>query len=96
MCIRDSDKEQKARILFQMASAEQGKYYQYEAQQPGIPYDDKDWEKKQETHDANLAATKNQKYRTYFTQLKNGYADTETARHLMGSCSYFGYFMKRK
>lgn len=91
-----TDKEQKARILFQMASAEQGKYYQYEAQQPGIPYDDKDWEKKQETRDANLAATKNQKYRTYFTQLKNGYADTETARHLMGSCSYFGYFMKRK
>ena len=26
-----SNKEEKARILFQMASAEQGKYYQYEA-----------------------------------------------------------------
>jgi hypothetical protein len=35
------DKEQKARILFQMASAEQGKYYQWEARQPNVSYDDK-------------------------------------------------------
>jgi len=38
---------------------------------------------------------KNQKFRTYFAVLKNQYADTETAKSLMGSCSYFGYFMKR-
>ncbi len=89
-------KEQKARILFQLASVEQGKYYQYEYQQPEISYDDKNWEKKRENREKDLAAIKNQKYRTYFTQLKNNYADTETAKQLMGSCSYFDYFMKRR
>ena len=41
------NKEQKARLLFQMASAEQGKYYQYEAKnQANIDYADPKWSEK--------------------------------------------------
>lgn len=90
-----TDNEQKARILFQMASAEQGKYYQWEAKQPEIPYDDKNWEQKSNQQQTDFANMKNQKYRTYFAQLKQNYGNTETAKSLMGSCSYFDYFMKR-
>jgi hypothetical protein len=90
-----SDKEQKARILFQMASAEQGKYYQYEAQNPSnIDYSDPKWSEKTDAHQKQLDQIKNQKYRTYFALLKTQYANTETAKNLMGSCSYFSYFMK--
>ncbi len=89
-------KEQKARILFQMASAEQGKYYQYEAKnQINIDYSDPKWSEKTDAHQKQMDQIKNQKFRTYFAVLENQYADTETAKSLMGSCSYFGYFMKR-
>lgn len=88
--------EEKARILFQMASAEQGKYYQYEANtNPDVDYSDPNWQQKQETQMQVLAQTKNQKYRTYFTALKKTYSDTQTAKNLQTSCSYFDYFMKR-
>lgn len=91
-----TDKEQKARILFQMASAEQGKYYQYEEKnRPDIDYSDPKWSEKEQAHQAELDNLKNQKYRTYFAQLKAQYADTQAASDLMGSCSYFSYFMKR-
>ncbi|KMQ68165.1 hypothetical protein ACM39_09955 [Chryseobacterium sp. FH2] len=91
-----SNKEQKARVLFQMASAEQGKYYQYEAKNPSdVSYSDPKWSEKNDAYQKQLDNIKNQKYRTYFAQLKTQYADTETAKNLMGSCSYFGYFMKR-
>lgn len=90
-----SDKERKARILFQMASAEQGKYYQYEAKnQANIDYSDPKWSEKTDAHQKQLNQIKNQKYRTYFALLKTQYADTEISKKLMGSCSYFGYFMK--
>lgn len=90
-----SDKEQKARVLFQMASAEQGKYYQYEAKNPSkIDYSDPKWSEKSDAYQKQLDLIKNQKYRTYFALLKSQYADTETTKNLMGSCSYFGYFMK--
>lgn len=89
------DKEHKARILFQMASAEQGKYYQYEAKNPSkTDYSDPKWNEKSDAYQQQLNQIKNQKYRTYFTMLKSRYAGTETAKNLMGSCSYFGYFMK--
>ncbi|MCU7614199.1 hypothetical protein N0B16_07090 [Chryseobacterium sp. GMJ5] len=91
-----TDREQKARVLFQMASAEQGKYYQYEAKnQPQTNYDDPQWSEKNDAYQKKLSDLKNQKYRIYFTQLKSQYSDTETARTLLGSCSYFDYFMKR-
>lgn len=91
-----TNKEQKARILFQMASAEQGKYYQYEAKnQANIDYSDPKYSEKSDAHLKQLDEIKNQKFRTYFAMIKNQYADTETAKGLMGSCSYFGYFMKR-
>jgi len=91
-----TDKEQKARILFQMASAEQGKYYQYgEKNQANIDYSDPKWSEKEQAHQTELDNLKNQKYRTYFAQLKAQYADTQAAKDLMGSCSYFSYFMKR-
>lgn len=90
------NKEEKARILFQMASAEQGKYYQYEAKnQKEYDYSDPKWSEKEEAYQKELNNLRNQKYRTYFTQLKAQYSDTEVAKGLMGSCSYFSYFMKR-
>ncbi|MCW3162094.1 hypothetical protein [Chryseobacterium oryctis] len=91
-----NNKEEKARVLFQMASAEQGKYYQYESKNPSnIDYSDPKWSEKTDAYQKQLNDIKNQKYRTYFAQLKTQYAETETAKNLMGSCSYFGYFMKR-
>ncbi|MCJ7934423.1 MAG: hypothetical protein MUW56_12495 [Chryseobacterium sp.] len=90
-----NNKEEKARILFQMASAEQGKYYQYEAKsQVDYDYSDAKWSEKQDAHQKELDHTKNQKYRTYFALLKTQYSDTETAKNLMGSCTYFNYFMR--
>lgn len=92
-----ADKEQQARILFQMASAEQGKYYQWEAQQQSnIDYSDPKWSEKNDAFRLSLDKAKNEKYRTYFTQLKSQYATTQTAKSLMGSCSYFDYFMKKQ
>ena len=90
------DKEQKARILFQMASAEQGKYYQYEAKNTfNANYDDPDWSKKQDEWMKNMDQSKNQKYRTYFAELKKNYAETQTSKGLQGTCSYYDYFMKK-
>nr|WP_315035034.1 hypothetical protein [uncultured Chryseobacterium sp.] len=91
-----NNKEEKARILFQMASAEQGKYYQYEAKAPkDFDYSDPKWSEKEDARQKEMNDLKNQKYRTYFAQLKSQYGDTETTKSLMGSCSYFSYFMKR-
>ncbi|HCM35314.1 hypothetical protein [Chryseobacterium sp.] len=91
-----NNKEEKARILFQMASAEQGKYYQYEAKaQKDFDYSDPKWSEKEDARQKEMDNLKNQKYRTYFAQLKTRYSDTEAAKNLMGSCSYFSYFMKR-
>ena len=88
--------EQKARILFRMASAEQGEYYQYEQKQPyDLKYDDPDYDKKQEAYLKNRDQIKNQKYRTYFAELKKNYSNTQTSRALQGSCLYYDYFMKR-
>ncbi|WP_261510950.1 hypothetical protein [Chryseobacterium paludis] len=90
-----ANKEEKARILFQMASAEQGKYYQYEANNPSkISYSDPKYSEKSDAYQKQLDDTKNQKFRTYFALLKTQYSDTEAAKSLMGSCSYFSYFMK--
>ena len=91
------DQEQKARILFQMASAEQGKYYQYEAKDSfDIKYDDPDYDRKQTEYNNALTQTKNQKYRTYFAELKKNYGNTQTSKSLQGSCSYYDYFMKKQ
>lgn len=88
--------EQKARILFQMASAEQGKYYQYEAKTNfESDYNDPDWSKKRDAFENALGQTKNQKYRTYFAELKKNYSQTSTAKSLQESCSYFEYFLRR-
>jgi len=90
-----SNKDQKARVLFQMASAEQGKYYQYEAKNPSkIDYSDPKYSEKSDAYQIQLNNIKNQKYRTYFAILKSQYADAEVTKNLMGSCSYFSYFMK--
>ncbi|MET3535611.1 hypothetical protein [Chryseobacterium limigenitum] len=90
-----NNKDQKARVLFQMASAEQGKYYQYEAKNPSkIDYSDPKYSEKSDAYQIQLNDIKNQKYRTYFAILKSQYADAEVTKNLMGSCSYFSYFMK--
>ena len=90
-----SNVEQKARITFQLASAEQGKYYQWETNQPSIEWSDKDWEAKTKKRDEDFAKEKNAKFRTYFSQLKSQYGNTATSQDLMGSCSYYHYFMKK-
>lgn len=93
---QSANPEQKARILFQMASAEQGKYYQYEANTNfDTDYNDPDWSKKRDAFDNALGKTKNDKYRTYFAELKKNYSQTATAKSLQGSCSYFDYFLRR-
>ncbi|AZZ57598.1 hypothetical protein [Riemerella anatipestifer] len=93
---RSTDRETQARILFQMASAEQGKYYRWEANQtPNWDYSDANWEEKQNKFQQELDKTKNQNYRNYFTELKTKYSDTETSKSLMGSCSYYKYFMQK-
>lgn len=89
--------EQKARILFQMASAEQGKYYQYQEKNAfDIKYDDPNYSAKEVAYQKNIDAIKNQKYRSYFAQLKQKYSGTQTAKSLQGSCSYYDYFMKKQ
>ena len=88
------DKEQKARILFQMASAEQGKFYQYDtSNQVEISYDDPNYDQKQKEYFNRMSTIKNQKYRSYFTILKNEYQDTETSKKLSGSCLYYQHFL---
>ncbi|MDP8176622.1 hypothetical protein QJU83_03600 [Pasteurella skyensis] len=75
------DREQQAIILFQLASAEQGKYYQWEGKQ------------KNTDDEAFFKRIKNEKFRTYFNILKKEYADTYTVKQLQSSCSYFKHFM---
>ena len=93
---KTNDREEQARILFQMASAEQGKYYQYETKSsPEIPYDDPKWEEKENLQKNQLDKIKNAKYRTNFALLKSKYADTKTVKKLTSSCLYFGYYMRK-
>lgn len=90
------NKEQKARILFQMASAEQGKYYQWETENfKYIDWSDPEHEKKVEQRDRFLNQTKNEKYRNYFAELKKNYGDTKTAKDLQTSCLYYGYYSSK-
>ena len=90
------DREQKAQILFQMASAEQGKFYEYEATNSAeISYDDPNWSQKEDNQEKEMLSMKNQKFRTYFAELKKNYSDTETSKELRGNCSYYDYFMKK-
>ncbi|SKB93702.1 hypothetical protein SAMN05660477_01923 [Soonwooa buanensis] len=88
-----TDKDQKARILFQMASAEQGKYYQWESKQENnLSWDDPNYDQKRKAFDAQIDKTKNDKYRTYFAQLKQNYADTQSFKDLQSRCLYFKYY----
>lgn len=90
-----SDREQKARILFQLASAEQGKYYQWEAKQKGPDYDDRNWyEKRQAFENKNLQA-KRENFRHYFAELAKHYNDTQTAEVLRVSCRYYDHYLKQ-
>lgn len=92
-----NDREQKARILFQMASAEQGKYYQYEVRQSSDnSYGDTDYEQKEAEFTRRLNSVKNEKYRTYFRELKENYSTTQTSKALQSTCSYYDFFMKNK
>ena len=85
------DKEQKARILFQMASAEQGKFYQDFAKiQNTTNLNSLYLSKKDQTEWNTLKKTK---YSKYFSLLRKGYADTKTVKDLRGSCTYLDYFM---
>ena len=80
-----------------MASAEQGKFYQYQEKQTfDLSYDDPDYSTKEAAYIKNVDHTKNQKYRTYFAELKNKYGNTQTSKALQGSCSYYDYFMKKQ
>lgn len=93
-----ADDEQKARILFQMASAEQGNYYQWEAENTqdfwsqNLSYDERDAKQKQQ--EIELNQVKNQEYRKAFARLKNDYMHTQTAQELRKSCLYFEYYTR--
>lgn len=88
--------EQKARILFQMASAEQGKYYQWEATQHfKADYDDPNWSKKNEAFLQSLTDKKYTEYKTYFTTMKKDFSHTKVVDELRSSCSYFDSFMQK-
>lgn len=88
------DDEQKARILFQMASAEQGTYYQWEANQTfNEQYDSKDWTRKINEYENKLLKHKRANYKKYFAQLKK-YAHTHTYQDLRATCSYFDYYVR--
>lgn len=90
------DKENQARILFQMASAEQGKYYQWEANNPlKINYNDPNYDEKSKQQELLFNKTKNEKYRTAFAQLKANYSQTATYKNLQSSCLYFGYYTRK-
>ena len=89
------NKEQKARIIFQMASAEQGKFYQWEANQNFyIDYSDPDYSEKVKVFEAQMNLTKREKFRTYFAELKKHYKRTQTVKDLQTSCLYFAHYMK--
>ena len=80
-----------------MASAEQGKDYQYETENSlDLKYDDPEYDRKQKEYLTKLERTKNQKYSTYFTDLKKNYSQTQTSKALQGSCSYYDYFLKKQ
>ena len=90
------DREQKARILFQMASADQGKYYQWEMKNDEpVDYNDPKYDEKEKNRQAFWDKTKNEKYRTYFAELKKNYSDTKTAKDLQTSCLYYGYYSSK-
>ena len=89
------NKEQKARILFQMASAEQGKFYQWEANQSFYSdYSDSDYSEKRKVFEAQMNLTKREKFRTYFAELKKHYKRTQTVKDLQTSCLYFAHYMR--
>lgn len=91
--------EQKARILFQMASAEQGNYYQWEAEnsqdfwRQNLSYDE--ISEKEKRQDKRLAQVKNKIYRRAFSRLKKDFSETQTVEELRKSCLYFDYYMKK-
>ena len=67
-----TNKEQKARVLFQMASAEQGKYYQYEAKNPSkIDYSDPKYSEKSDAYQKNLDQIKKSKIQNVFCNAEN-------------------------
>lgn len=92
---KSQDAEQKARILFQMASVEQGKYYLYaENQTFDISYDDPQFQQKQEAFDKKLNNMQNEKFKTHMATLAKNYSNTQTSKSLQGSCSYYDYFLR--
>lgn len=92
---KSQNDEQKARILFQMASAEQGKFYLYaEKQTLKIDYDDPKYEEKQDAFAKKLNNAQNEKFRTHMANLAKNYGNTQTSKSLQGSCSYYDYFLK--
>lgn len=74
------DKERQAEILFQLASIEQGDYYQWA-------------EDKYLSDKKYLNTVKNNKYRHHFNLLKDKYSETKKVQELQSNCAYFKYFM---
>jgi tetratricopeptide (TPR) repeat protein len=76
------NKEDKAKILFQMAQAEQGNTIREAAQNSNTSYSDKDYDAKMKKFDNMLLTTKNQKFRTYFAEPEKNYNNTSTVKAL--------------
>lgn len=93
---KSNDQEVQARILFQIASAEQGKFYQFEAENlKDIDYHDQNYETKSKTQLAKFNLIKNDNYRSAFANLKKNYANTEAVKDLKSSCVYFKYYLSK-
>ncbi len=89
-----NDREKSANIIFQMAKAEQGKYYIWKsAQNWDIDWNDPDYRQKQFEQEDFQLKTKRENYRNYFSILQRDYAHTQTVNQLQQSCSYFSYYM---
>lgn len=92
----NKNKEEKAELLFQIASAEQGKYYQFEkANKKEIKYEDKEYQAESDAEQARLDNIKNAKFRTSFAALKKDYSNTKTVQDLKSSCLYFNFYMRK-
>ena len=89
-----NDREKSANIIFQMAKAEQGKYYIWKGGQNWyIDWNDPDYRQKQFEQEDFQLKTKRENYRNYFAILKRDYANTQTVNQLQKSCSYFSHYM---
>ncbi|MGI9526506.1 MAG: hypothetical protein ACR2MS_05280 [Weeksellaceae bacterium] len=92
-----NNRESKARILFQLANVEQAEYYQWEANQPRVMYEDdmdyNTYRAKEKEQEKKFARVKRERFNKYFAELKNNYRDTQMIYELKSNCSYLESYL---